>query len=182
MLADIESLEIPVRILEDDVFEKVVGHGQRPRTARGAGPAQLAARLEAGKNFLAGFRVDQRRVDFFGRLDLSGREAIRAVGAFALRHRRVEFAVWGIADDTVLDAVARIAGVESGLVQHGIFFRRNPAGRILERGLGDRYQLKTLGGAVVTWIAGDDAFEIGGKTLRLHESLPAASRAAGEVR
>src|ERR1700730_18827623 len=62
VLADIESLEIPVRILEDDVFEKVVGHGERPRTARGAGPAQLAARLEAGKNFVAGFRVDERRV------------------------------------------------------------------------------------------------------------------------
>src|ERR1700730_7264595 len=108
VLADIESLEIPVRILEDDIFEKVVGHRERPRTARGPGPAQLTAGLEAGKNFLAGLGVDQRRVDFFGRLDLSGREAIGAVRAFALGHGRVEFAVRGIADDTVLDAVARI--------------------------------------------------------------------------
>src|SRR4029077_15106583 len=84
--------------------------------------------------------------------------------------------------DAVLDAVERIAGIERGLMQHREFFLGNEAGGVLVRGLRGGDELKALGGAVITGIAGDDAFEILRIALGFHERLPAAARAADEVR
>ena len=109
-------------------------------------------------------------------------QAVRGIRAFAQRYRRIEFAAQRIIDDAVLDAVERVAGIERGLMQHGKFLFGNEAGRILVRGLRGGDELKALGGAVITGIAGDDAFEIVGIALRFHERLPASARAAGEIR
>ena len=109
------------------------------------------------------------------------RQAVRAILTFTQRYRGIEFASQRIIDNAVLDTVLRVAGIERRLMEHGKFFFRNEAGRIFVRGLRGGYELKALGGAVITGIAGDDACEILGIALRFHERLPAAARAAGEI-
>ena len=183
VLAQVERAEIPVGILEHHVFEKVVGHRQRPRPARRPCPA--ATRCRARIRDIAPCRSSDRS----GARRFSSPPPPEAPsgssGPSAPLHcvtRRIEFAEPGIVDDAVLQSVARVACIERGLVQHGKLLRRNPARRILEGRLRGRHELKAFARSVIAGISGDDALEILGKALRLHERLPAAARAAGEVR
>ena len=67
-------------------------------------------------------------------------------------------------------------------MQHRKLLPGNQAGRILVRGLRRGDELQAFGGAIVAGIARDDALEILGIALRLHERLPAAARAARKIR
>src|SRR5262245_10199795 len=92
-----------------------------------------------------------------------------------------------ILDDTVLDAVLRVAGVEYGLVDHRELRRWNDAVRISVDDLAERHAHCVHAHAVPRRCAGDDAFEIAGITLRFGDGLasaggtPVEERHAGSV-
>ena len=86
------------------------------------------------------------------------------------------------ADEAIGDAVERVASLQGGLMDGGIFFRRNEAGFSSVCRLCDSHQLNALPGAVIAGSSGDDTVKILRIALRLHESLPAAPGTTGEVR
>ena len=62
ILAGVERLEVPGRVLEHDVLVVVVRNRQRRRPGK-AGPAQFAARLQPRKDLSASLRIPGRRVN-----------------------------------------------------------------------------------------------------------------------
>jgi hypothetical protein len=88
----------------------------------------------------------------------------------------------GIVDETILQAVDGITGVEHGLVDHRELAHPDDARLILEHGLRHGNAPRIEGGLRVRGGAGNDAVVVVWKTLRLGQRLASASRAAVPVR
>src|SRR6185436_5888274 len=170
--------EVPLRILEDDVLEQVGADRERFGTAGGAAPVQLAPRLEPGEDRLASLRVLDARVNPARGLDLWRGQARGRVAGLALRDDRVEAATERLADETVLQPILRVAGVERGAMNDRVLARGNHARRVVERRLRVHQHLHALVDAVVAGRAREDRVEVGGKALHLLERHPSAARAA----
>src|SRR4029434_5623076 len=83
---EVERLEIPARIVEHHELKHLLPDRERLRAAE-RGPPDLTSALEAGKDLLAGFRIDHGLVHRARRLDLRRSEAARLVTGLACRER-----------------------------------------------------------------------------------------------
>src|SRR5262249_12322928 len=157
------------------VLEVIVRDRKHVRTAGHGSPGELAARLEARIDLLAGARILRASVDLAHRFDLLRGKAIWRIGAvLAGEDLGIEAAAGRIFDEAVLDAVARVASLESGLVERPEFGWRHSRLRIFERGVGAPDEADHEVGPVVGGRSGDDTVVIVGESLRFHESLLAA--------
>src|SRR5262245_65066861 len=96
---EIELVEVPLRVLEDDELEEISADRERFRAARRPAPAQLAARLEARKDPFARLGIDHARVKLARGLHLRRGQTVRRVTDFALRHGRIDAAAERLADE-----------------------------------------------------------------------------------
>ncbi len=186
VMREIERAEVPLRILEDDVLEQVAADRERLRAAGGTAPVQFAARLETGKDQFACFGILHARVNLARGFDLRRGQAIRRVrkdpASTTLKDARIEVAVERFTDQTVLQAILRVARVERGAMNHWILARRDHARRVVERRLRVHQHLHALIHAVVAGCAGENRVEVGGESLRFLERHASAAGAAIEVR
>ena len=72
-----------------------------------------------------------------GRLHLRMRETLGTIGTLALQNHRIELTPHRVFQYSVLDAVQLITSVQNGVVDEGVFLRRNVAGIVLVNGLRD---------------------------------------------
>ena len=144
---------------------------KRVGTSRHGAPPELAARLETGKDLFRGSRVRRARIDLLRRVHLRRSEARRPIVARAEQRLRIKMTAQGIFDETVLDAVVRVAGVDRRFVNHRVLLAGDVARRIFECGLPDPQSAHHQMGPEIGGCARHDAVVIGGETLCFFESL-----------
>src|SRR5439155_6818295 len=116
------------------------------------------------------------------RLNLSLRQTIRAIAAFAGEPRIVELAQAGILDDAILHTIQRIASIEHGLMNHWIFAGWNNAIRIFIDDEVQRRPLSMHAHLIPRRSAGNDTVEVFGISLSFSKALPAALRTSVVIR
>ena len=107
---EIQRMEVPVWILEDQVFEMGRDNRWLPLTSK-KDPAVFAARFKTGKDLFARTRVLRPGINLLGGFHLGGCQAFGAVGAFAEQHVRIKVAALGVFQKAVLHSVQRVAGI-----------------------------------------------------------------------
>src|SRR6185437_13899996 len=199
---EVEAVEVEARVLEHEIGEEAVAEeflqrltgskiagqiGAARRADDPGGPVRriaLAARLVAGEDQLARARVVRTVIDLARRRDLRRRQAGAGILArLALHRRRIEAAVARVVEERVGRDTAILARAfcQRGLGQHGELARWDVACRIVEQRLLVPDEAGEEVGPGVGWRADDDAVEIVGEALRLHQRLAAAVRATGEI-
>src|SRR5436190_848318 len=186
---EVEGPEVPARILEDHVGEKLVpekelqrpawrcaGDPDRPVARRGDG-----ARRIAGEDLLSCARVPWPVHDLHERGHLWRREARVGVGPLTQELRWIEVASPRVVDDAVHDAVERVTGGERRGLDGGELARRDVAAWSTHRRLLVPNEPHEVVRPEVGRCPDDDAIVVVGEALRFHERLPAAVRASAEV-
>ena len=84
----------------------------------------------------------------------------------------------GIADQSVLQPVDRVTGVQDSFVDHRVLARRNVIGFVLVNSLRQRNGPGIEVDAIIRGRAGDDAVEVRRISLRFVQRLAAARRAS----
>ena len=107
---EIQRSEIPVWILEDQVFEIGCDNRWLPFTSE-KDPAVFAARFETGKDLFARPRVLRPGINLLGGFHLGGCQAFGTVGAFAEQRVRIKVAALGVVQNAVLHSIQRVAGI-----------------------------------------------------------------------
>ena len=128
------------------------GQGRRLRPAHDRAPAQFGARRDSPGT------PPHRRDVFAGRMIVRAvstcarRQAFAAVVFLAREHLWIEMTSRRIADEAVLDAVERVAGVEHGAVDHRVLLARDERRRILQRRIAQSTDA-TRSSVFVDWLA-----------------------------
>ena len=188
--AEVEAHRVVRRVLEHLVAEEAVRSepvqpGERRRAggpSRPAAGAVFRARHERRMHELAPGRA-HAGLDVANRLHLLRREAgVGILAGLAQEHRRIELALARIVDHAVLDAVDQIAGICGRLAEDRRLGGWDVALRVLQR----RHRIPEVRAGVearpvVGRVAGDEAVEVLGIALRLHQTLLAALGAADVV-
>src|SRR5207244_11594935 len=85
-------------------------------------------------------------------------------------------------NQSVLQAIARVARVDDGAMEKSGVSRREACGFVVLQRLRDPHRLRRAPRPIETWRTGDDAVEILGEALCLLHRLPAARGTAVPVR
>src|SRR5262249_49186194 len=146
-----------------------------------AGPTGLAAFGPAGENLLARSGILRSVVNFPDRCYLRRREAIVSIPAFAQERSRVELTAARIANQSIFDAVERIARRHDRFGEHGQLRRWQRTCGIFVQRLPRPKKPGDQMNSVVARITRDNSVVIVGIPLRFRQGLMAARGAAGEV-
>src|SRR6185295_9760255 len=141
----------------------------------------FAARRPARKDQFSRPRIPQAGIDLLYGLHLWRRQARAVVRAAAQERRGIEMAHARIVDETVFEAVDRVACGDGRLGDQGQFGCGDDA-RAVRVGSGPRPEIAAdLAYSIVARTARNDAVVVFGITLRFGERLMTAGRAAHEV-
>src|SRR6185295_16455495 len=155
---------------------------RRPsRDPRAPAAAALLGSGEAAREDPSALRVARALVEARERLRLGRGEAARRVAFLAEERLRVEAALARVAEDAVAHAVLLVAGGVDRARDRGQLARRNVALRVARRDLRVEDGAREETAPRVRRRARQEAVEVLGEALRLHQRLAAAVRAAREV-
>jgi len=153
----IECSPVPVGILVHDVAELVQEKIGRARTAHETSPPELGARLKPREEDFA-CSSGGGTYDGLRGLDLAWGQAVGAIRTLTLQFSEIDVTAFWVLDQTVLQSIISIAGVENGTMNHWVLVRGDVGGGVFE-GLNSEPERPGVA-ADISWVARNDAVEL----------------------